>query len=98
MSGGSYDYLSFKMEDAARTLMKKHQTVYRQAFGKHMMKCAKAMYDIEWVDSDDKSPGDEEKAIMECITFSYVLTVMVEEAENMKKELEKLITAVKKIK
>lgn len=98
MSGGSYEYLYYKMEDAAHTLMRKDQVAYRIAFGNLMLRCAQAMHDVEWVDSCDKSPGDDEEAIMKCINFSDVLRVTVSEAENMKKELEKLITAAKKVK
>ncbi len=98
MSGGSYEYLCYKMEDAAQTLMGKTQPPYRQAFGELMMRCAKAMHDVEWVDSCDKSPGDDEESIMKCISSSDVLRVTVQEAEKMKKELEKLITAAKKVK
>ena len=96
MSGGSYDYLCYKMEGAAQTLMGKSQTPYRQAFGQLMMKCAKAMRDVEWVDSSDMGRGDDEEAIMMCISENDVLRVTVEEAEKTLKELERLIKLAKK--
>ena len=95
MSGGSYDYLCYKMQDAASTLMQKNQVPYRKAFGKLLEKCAKAMHDIEWVDSSDMAKGDDQKAIMECIKFSDVLGVTVEEAIIMSNELMTLIEMAK---
>lgn len=95
MSGGSYDYICYKMEDAARTLCGKTQPPYRQAFGMLMKKCAKAMHDIEWVDSNDMSEGDDEASIMQCICFSQVLACTVKEAEKIQLELEKLIKLAK---
>lgn len=98
MSGGSFDYLCYKMEDAARTLMGKAQTPYRQAFGELMLRCAKAMHDIEWVDSSDMGDGDDLETIMKCISEKDVLRVTVKEAEKVITELEKLISQAKKIK
>lgn len=62
MSGGSWDYLCYKMEDAGGRL-RTSQTPDRKAFGVLMLKCAKAMHDIEWVDSCDMARGDEMAAI-----------------------------------
>ena len=62
MSGGSWDYLCYKLEEAASRL-KGEKCEYRRAFGNHMELVAKAMHDIEWVDSCDYSRGDEIEAI-----------------------------------
>jgi hypothetical protein len=95
MSGGSYDYLCYKMEDAGQRLIAKHQPAYRRAFGELMMKCAKAMHDVEWADSGDKGTGDDEETIMDCIHFSDVLRVAVEDAIETMEELEALIKKAK---
>ena len=63
MSGGSWDYLCYKIADAAKQLQLNTQTPERRAFGKHLELVAEAMHDIEWVDSSDKGPGDENAAI-----------------------------------
>ena len=97
MSGGSYDYLCFKMKDAANELMGEWQTPYRRAFGKLMLRCAEAMHDVEWVDSSDMSKGDDEEAIMKCISTSDVLRTAIEEAENVSAELRSLIKACKTV-
>jgi len=62
MSGGSMEYLCFKVEEEAEKLLE-DKVMLRRAFGRHLEKVAKALHDIEWVDSDDKSPGDEFEAI-----------------------------------
>lgn len=93
MSGGSYDYLFRSMEDAADTL-KRSPIAYRRAFSQLMFKCAEAMHDIEWVDSGDTSPGDDEEAIMKCINHVDVLKTVVKDAQNITKELEELIQLV----
>lgn len=92
MSGGSYDYLCYKMEDAARKLMEKNQPNYRRAFGELMMRCSRAMHEVEWVDSSDKSQGDDEDAIMQCLLKQDVLKMSIEEAKRVKKEIEDLIS------
>lgn len=62
MSGGSWDYLYSKINDAATALMTSG-IAERRAFGRLLAKCADAMHDIEWVDSCDYGPGDELPAI-----------------------------------
>jgi hypothetical protein len=62
MSGGSWDYLFGRMDDAADRLVVSSDP-RRKAFGLLMRRCAKAMHDIEWVDSGDCGPGDDADAI-----------------------------------
>lgn len=69
MSGGSMDYLYRQVEEANF----KENTSLRKAFRVHLNKVAKAMQDIEWVDSGDCGPGDEDKAILDCITKTELL-------------------------
>jgi len=65
MSGGSYDYAYGRVEDLAREI--RGDSALRRAFRAHLVKVAKALHDIEWVDSGDCSPGDEEAAIRACL-------------------------------
>ena len=62
MSGGSWDYFYGRLEDVASRLQCERDPL-RKAFGSHLQKCAKALHDIEWVDSSDCSPGDEVESI-----------------------------------
>lgn len=63
MSGGSMDYLCHKVEDAEFDLT----TPLRVRFAAHLKLVAKALHDIEWVDSADYGPGDEDEAILACL-------------------------------
>ena len=98
MSGGSYDYLYYKIEDAGRILSNKSQPLYRQAFGHLLIKVAAAMHDVEWVDSGDYCTGDDEKAIMECILPELLMKVSVEQAETIMEQLKQQIKQAKKVK
>lgn len=62
MSGGSMDYLCYKVQDATF----KEDTVLRRAFKAHLLLVARAMKAIEWNDSGDGDDG-EEAAIRACI-------------------------------
>ncbi len=90
MSGGSFQYLYSKIEDAAQTLSA-DQNPTRKAFGKHLYLIAEAMHDIEWVDSCDYGPGDEMNAIMKCIDKQDILLCLIEDGKNIIKEINELI-------
>jgi hypothetical protein len=47
-------------------------TPERLAFAKHIEKVAKALHDIEWVDSSDYGPGDENEAIRDCLSDATI--------------------------
>ena len=68
MSGGSWDYLYSRVEDAADRL-KQSKNGKRVAFAVLLADVADALHDIEWVDSCDMSPGDEIPAIDTCLNF-----------------------------
>lgn len=70
MSGGSWNYLHQDIEDAARRLVHgAHSSCVeeRVALGRLLEKVARAMHDIEWVDSCDYGKGDEREAILACV-------------------------------
>ena len=77
MSGGSMDYLYLKVEDASMRI----DSPLRRAFWIHLKKVAKALHDIEWVDSGDYARGDEVKAIEECLAPGALLTQVLAEAK-----------------
>lgn len=78
MSGGSMKYFYQQVESVSFNL----NTPERKAFFNHLQKVAKALHDIEWVDSSDYGEGDENKAIMECISRQDVLLAAIESAET----------------
>jgi hypothetical protein len=64
MSGGSMNYLYSKLLHCADFLV---NTPEREAFANHLKLVAQALHDIEWVDSGDYGPGDENAAIRACL-------------------------------
>lgn len=83
MSGGSMDYLCYKVEDATFST----NTPERLAFAKHLKRVAKALHDIEWVDSGDYDPGKESEAIRDCLSDGAVLEAAIELAHKAHREL-----------
>lgn len=92
MSGGSLDYIYSRLEDAACQI---GGTPLRNAFAKHLVKVAKALHDIEWVMSCDKSPGDEDEAIRAVIHESAELEAAIAIANVV---TEDLLAALKRAK
>ena len=83
MSGGSMDYLYSKVADAIFDC----STPEREAFRVHLVRVAEALHAIEWVDSGDCEPGDENKAIIACLSGGAVLSAAVERAEKILQQL-----------
>lgn len=87
MSGGSMNYLSYKVEDAEFA----ENTPERRAFRKHLQLVAKALHEIEWCDSGDNRPGKDTEAILRCIERADVLDTLIEQAKEIKSDIEKYI-------
>ena len=93
MSGGSMDYLTYRVDDAANQLMDKNNTLLQRAFGEHLRKVAKALHDIEWVWSGDYGKGDDEEAIKAVLgdaSSERVIDVLRVDASELIKQLQKL--------
>ena len=86
MSGGSMDYLYFKVEDASFRM----STPMREAFDRHLKLVARALRAIEWNDSGDGDDG-EDAAILACISRSDVINVARERAEKAVADLNATI-------
>lgn len=84
------EYLCYRVQDVAEKLCK-DEIPYRRAFGDHLKLIAKALHDIEWVDSSDMSHPDDEKAIMDCISKSDVLVQVKKECIEFIKQIKKLL-------
>jgi len=96
MSGGSYDYAYGKIQDMADNL--RLTTPLRRAFQSLLRKVATACHDIEWVDSSDCNPGDENAAIRACLGKdgpALVIAEAVREAERVRAELDAAIQSAK---
>ncbi len=75
MSGGSMDYFYSRVEDVAGSI--RLTTPLRRAFRSHLCLVAQALHDIEWVDSSDYGPGDEDAAIDKCLAKGAELNAMI---------------------
>ena len=77
MSGGSWDYSFIRMEENALRL-KSDEDPLRRAFGNKLLLFAKAMKNIEWVDSCDYGEGDDVEAIKAALGNNVEELVMAE--------------------
>ena len=91
MSGGSYDYAFVNVEEMAGELINQKDEL-RRIFGDHLLLVAKAMRDIEWVDSCDTSKGSETEAINACLVNpkEKCLEKLEQDAEELIKKLKNL--------
>lgn len=78
MSGGSWDYVFNTFEDTAYRLLKA-TCPYRQALGRQILKEAKALHAIEWVDSNDWAKGDEIEKITAAVSTTAVASEIIEQ-------------------
>lgn len=84
MSGGSYDYAYARVENFAHELRATDNPL-RRAFRSHLLLVAKAMHDIEWVDSCDYAPGDENEAIRAALGTNADAAQMAEIAVDLRR-------------
>ena len=79
MRGGSMNYIYSRLEYGATFTA---DTPERRAFAKHLKLVVKALHDIEWVDSGDYGPGDENEAIRACLGDARMLQATLEMAKE----------------
>jgi hypothetical protein len=93
MSGGSWDYVYCKLDEAAEKLCHSRRP-NRRALGAKMKQMSAAMHDIEWVDSGDCGPGDEDKAIKLALGEAAPLLIANEVIAEAKGQLAALKAAL----
>jgi len=95
MSGGSYDYVSHRLNDAAGTLRRRHPTrAHVLALATHLDTLAAVMHAIEWADSGDTSwddPTDIDAAIRAALTPGAELAAAREMAEQALRALHEAL-------
>lgn len=82
MSGGSHDYIHFKINEFANEIL--HfvpNDPKRIAFSKLLKLISKAAHDIEWVDSCDYGKGDEHKSIDGVFAFLEADPIVLQKAK-----------------
>lgn len=90
MSGGSYNYAYRHVEDMALTLSRKKSPIHN-AFGKHLLLVAKAMHDIEWVDSGDYGEDRDVEAIRNVLGAHWRELIVAEALDQIEAIKEELI-------
>lgn len=95
MSGGSYDYVSGRLADAASTLRSRHATeTHVVALARLIDAIADVMHDIEWADSSDTTWDDALDAkIRTIISPTDELAVAVEQATQAEHNLRAALAA-----
>jgi hypothetical protein len=90
MSGGSWDYLYRRVEDAADRLRCSNDPL-RRALGAHLHDVAEALHAIEWVDSADYTPEQEIEPIRKVISPERETAIVLAAAQEMQAQLTELI-------
>ena len=91
MSGGSLDYVCYKVDDAIDTIEKRATTVLQKAFAKHLKDVAKALHDLEWVYSGDYSDGDDVEALRKVVNKEMELEAATNNARIALKQLQDVL-------
>ena len=91
MSGGSLDYVCYKLDDAIDTIEKRATTVLQKAFAKHLKDVAKALHDLEWVYSGDYSDGDDVEALRKVVNKEMELEAATNDARIALKQLQDVL-------
>lgn len=72
MSGGSFEYAYCGVDEMASQLLTYSKNPLWLAFAKHLQLVAKAMHDIEWVDSGDYGEGQEVEAVEKALGDNWI--------------------------
>lgn len=80
MSGGTYEYAYSTVDNFMHAM--KQNTPERRAFADLLGDVIEAMHDIEWVDSGDYRPGDENAAIERCLSKEILIEQVIADARE----------------
>jgi len=91
MSGGSLDYVCYRLDDAIDTIERRATTTLHKAFAAHLRDVSKALHDLEWVYSCDYSEGQEVESLRKVINKEMELKAATEQAEFALKQLKDVL-------
>jgi len=91
MSGGSLDYVCYKLDDAIEVIERRATTVLQTAFAVHLKDVSKALHDLEWVYSCDYSDGDEVEALRKVVNKEMELEAATNNARIALKQLQDVL-------
>ena len=101
MSGGSLDYVYFKVESAAHDIARESLTSKipeLKAFKDHLIKVAAVLHDVEWCLSGDYTEEKMVKSIKELLSEEQVLGSVAKEAEEILVKLNSQLESYRKSK
>lgn len=96
MSGGSWDYVCYKFGDVAERLLAE-QNPARRALGKQVDLIAKALHDIEWVDSGDYGRDDDQEAIHAALGANSKELVLAELIGGAEQSINKFLLELQRL-
>lgn len=91
MSGGSLDYVCYRLDDAIDTIERRATTTLHKAFAQHLKDVAKALHDLEWVLSGDYGEGQEINSLRKVVNKEMELKAATEQAEFALKQLKEVL-------
>ena len=92
MSGGSYNYVFYKIAEAAETMIARSDNrPERRALAKHLTKLADLMHTVEWAASGDFGRDDDLAPIREFLGEPAILASVIADANEAKRQLEEVI-------
>ena len=98
MSGGSLDYVCYKVEGAISDISSRTDDKLCRVFVKHLKDVANALHEIEWWLSSDCGYDRAEIAIKECMGSTCkveVASLLIEDLERIKTEAQLHIDEIK---
>ncbi len=93
MSGGSLDYICYKIDDAVDTIEKRATTTLQKAFAQHLKDVAKALHDLEWVFSGDYCEGQEIDSLRKVVNKEMELNAATKQAQIALEQLKSVLGA-----
>lgn len=94
MSGGALDYAYARVDDVAIKVSTHAQTPLHRVFAAHLIKVANALKDLEWMLSDDTTPGSEVAAINACIADGDELELIIDDARKAADALNEALARI----
>jgi len=91
MSGGSLDYVCYKLDDAIEVIERRSTTVLQTAFAAHLKDVSKALHDLEWVFSGDYTDGDDVEALRKVVNKEMELEAATNDARTALKQLQDVL-------
>lgn len=91
MSGGSLDYVCYRLDDAIDTIERRATTTLQKAFAQHLKDVVQALHDLEWVFSGDYGDGDEVESLKKVVNKQMELEAATNDARTALKQLQDVL-------